>query len=523
MRVVGRLMREASTVMLAAAAAAVVTGAAGAQAPTVGDPQWDRARLLELTRVDPWAGRPGSTDDSTRRRGAAVALAPLTLRAAWNSARPWGVNDGALWQGRGSTLAVSGGVTARWGPFTAAFRPIAMRNENRGFALSPLAAHPDLGPFSYPTGLSQTLDMPQRFGDGPFETFDLGESFIRADVGPVAAGLSNETLWWGPGRRNAIAMTNNAPGFGHVFLGTSRPLDVRIGQLDARWHWGRLRESRYFDADAANDSRYFTGLVARFTPKGVPGLELGVSRTFLSAWRDGGPDLDDVLLVFIPLEKSRLTTPGNPTGDDATDQMATLFARWTMPEAGVEVYAEWGRGDHSWDLRDLFVEPEHASAWLLGLQKAVSASPERVWRVAAELALLGSGRTTMVRAPASAFYVHHIVRQGYTQRGQVMGAGIGPGSSQAFLGLDRFARWGRVGLGLQRTVYDNNRFYAEARAFDTHEVEPAVLLDALVFRGPWEFGAGLGLANLMNKHYVARSDEGNLNLNLTVRHHFGAR
>lgn len=521
---------------------------AGAQSLPVGDPLEDYARVLQLTgslplepvgvrpgpltglgahvaavSADPWRShRRGRVPRADVGSGPVVEVLPVELRSTWNSARPWGFNDGALWQGRGGTVAATGGALLRWGPLRAALRPIAIRNENRGFALSPLPRNTGLGPFSYPSGIGQTLDMPQRFGDGAFTTYDLGNSFVRAEAGPVAAGLSNESMWWGPGRRNGMTMSNHAPGFGHVFLGTSRPADIRVGRLYARWVWGRLRESRYFDADPDNDSRYLTGLVATLSPQWIPGLELGAARSFVMAW-DGIPALNEALLVFVPLQKARFVTPENPSGDDETDQMASLFFRWAMPTAGFEFYGEWARGDHSRDLRDLYVEPEHASGWMVGFQKAFEVGNDRVWRLASELTLLGSARTTLLRAPASAFYVHHIVRQGYTQRGQVLGAGIGPGSSQFFVGLDRFAPWGRAGIGYLRTVYDNNRFYAEPRSHHTHEVEGTMLAEALVFRGPWDVGFSVAAARLLNKWYVERNDERNVNLQLLLRYHPGSR
>ena len=512
---------------LSALLPASATSQSVSQSLTPGNAIADYARLLQLSdsfSSDPWnAARAARSSRLRAERGLQLELLPMELRGAWNSRRPWGTNDGALWQGRGATGAFTAGAAFRWGPLSGALRPTVIRNENRGFDLSPLAGSPGLGPWSYPSGIGQTLDMPQRFGDGSFDTFDLGQSFVRADLGPVAVGISNESQWWGPARRNAIAMTNNAPGFGHAYLGTSRPADIRIGKFETRWLWGRLRESGYFDADASNDSRYFTGIVATFSPKGVPDLQLGATRTFLSAWSEGGPSFDEVLLVVNPLQKKRLATPENPSGNDATDQMASLFFRWAMPRAGFELYGEWGRGDHSWDLHDLMTQPEHASAWMLGMQKSIDPTTERIWRFAAELTILGSSRTTLVRPPASGFYQHHIIKQGYTQRGQVMGAGIGPGSSQASVGVDRFAKWGKVGAAFQRTVYDNNRFYAEPRLWDTNEAEPAFTVDALVFRGPWDVEASVATANLLNKHYQRRSDERNLNVNLSLRYHFGSR
>src|SRR5690606_11752958 len=117
------------------------------------------------------------------------SLLPVEIRSAYNTARPWGFNDGAMWQGRGATLAASGGIAARWGRFSAAFRPMVLQNENRAFDLSPLPVRAGQSGFSYPTGTNLSIDMPQRFGAEAYSTFDLGQSFVRGDFGPVAVGL----------------------------------------------------------------------------------------------------------------------------------------------------------------------------------------------------------------------------------------------------------------------------------------------------------------------------------------------
>lgn len=497
-----------------------VTGAVPARSVTA-RPSLALAPLLEGTGGhNPWQGLLNARRTASATvAGSRVDLLPISLDIAYNSARPWGVNDGPVWQGRGHTAAISGGIELRRGRFSAALRPTIIRSGNRDFTLSPIPGNTGLSPFAYPTGLSQTIDMPQRFGAEPFTTFDLGQSFVRAEFGPVALGLSNESMWWGPGRLNSISMSNNAPGFGHAFLATARPTDIGIGKLSSRWVWSRLRESGYFDADASNDSRFMTGIVASLSPDGVPGLEVGATRTFLLDWRDGGPSFREATSVFIPLQKKTFVTAANPTGDDRSDQMASLFFRWAMPQSRFEVYGEWGRGDHSWDIRDLLVEPEHTSGFIAGIQKASQGSPDGFWRFAAEMTVLGAARTSTLRAPASGFYVHHLIKQGYTQRGQVIGAGIGPGSSQASFAVHRFAPWGRAGVRLQRTVLDNNRFYALQQSFRRHEVEPALAADLLLFRGAWDIGASVTLARLLNRYYIERNDQTNVNLGIVLRYH----
>ncbi len=545
---------RANPAVLACALALLVPAATGlaAQAIPVGDPLDDYARLLQAAGVLPLGAapmRPSSPVDASRlaegahawapalaRRypawpaatGPVLRLLPVDVGAGFNSARPWGVNDGPRWQGRGANLFAQGGVALRWGRVSAALRPAAVWAANAEFPLSPLPVPPGLSPWTYPTTSFTSIDWPQRFGPDPVQRVDLGESFVRAAIGPVAVGLSHETQWWGPGRRNAIAMTNTAPGFGHVYLAAARPIRLPWIDVAGRWSWGRLTESRWFDAVDSNDLRLHTGAMVVLRPRAAPGVEFGASRVFVLDWRAGGPSARDLGAVFLPLEKRDLVTPGNPTGDDASDQMATLFARWVLPASGLELYGEWGRGDHGRDLRDVLVEPEHASAWLLGFQKTfvtgrdsvARAAPEAVrWRLGAELTLLGVGRPSFLRAPPSAFYVHHIVRQGYTQRGQLLGAGIGPGASQLMLGVDRFAPWGRVGAGFLRTVYDNDRFYVDPRSHHTHEVEPSFYAEGVWFRGPWDVSAGVVRSTLLNQWYVERNDERNWHLQVGVRRH----
>ena len=52
------------------------------------------------------------------------------------------------------------------------------------------------------------------------------------------------------------------------------------------------------------------------------------------------------------------------------NQLASLFARWVLPGAGFEIYGEFGREDHSANLRDFLSEPDHGgSSRMLGLRK----------------------------------------------------------------------------------------------------------------------------------------------------------
>src|SRR5690625_350462 len=58
------------------------------------------------------------------------------------------------------------------------------------------------------------------------------------------------------------------------------------------------------------------------------------------------------------------------------------------------------------------------------------------------------------------FYTHSRIRQGHTNRGQILGAAIGPGSNSQFLALDAYKDEYKFGLFAHRLV-DNDNFHFE--------------------------------------------------------------
>ena len=530
------LRREISRSVCGLLLSVVASIAAGAQATPVGSRLEDFARLLQLTGDLPFSAvtqRSGTIEQgaspiaedsvawgqSLRARlraqgplpGERFALLPQDLRIYHNSTRPWGVNDGAVWQGKGSTLALSAGVHGRLGPLQLTFAPLLTHSRNADFALSPWPAPDGHSPFAYPTFRPTWIDSPQRFGSRPVTTLDWGQSSVRAAWRGTVVGFSNENLWWGPGVRNALLMTNNAPGFPHLFAGTTRPANIGIGTLDARVIWGSLRESAYFDTVSTNDRRFITGAVLSHSPSWAPTLEVGLARVFQQGWQ-AGPSLEDAFLLL------------HPGVGDGQDEMTSVFLRWVAPESKLELYGEWAKGEQSGNPRDLMVQPEYGSGWLLGFQKAMQRGPSEktLWRLTSELTLLGAARTTRIRtADAGFFYVHPSVVQGYTHRGQVMGAGIGPGSSQAFVRLDRFAAWGSAGISAFRTVYDNDRFYLKPGTVDRrgHEVEPAFAANVLIVRGPWDLSFSAAASQLLNQYGYPLNDHWNANIVLGAAYH----
>jgi|GEM_PF-199762 len=404
-------------------------------------------RLASGTAAHPWAPRFAPADSS--RHGVRGGLLRPTLRAFYNTGFPQGGNDGALWVGRGGTVAATAGVALRWGALSVRLEPVAFWTENRGFALAP-NGQPDSLRFNDPES-PLTIDFPQRFGDGAYWRVDPGQSTVRLDAKGFALGVSTANQQWGPSADLPLILGTNAAGFPHAFVGTSSPWRVGIGRLHGRIVWGSLGQSPYSTMRGDGSRRLMTGVVAVFTPRGLDGLEIGGSRFFHRPWPADGLELSDLFEPFQSLFKTGLPENGEGSADigQPKNQLASAFARWVLPRAGFEAWAEYGREDHNWDLKDLLLEPDNNSAYAFGARK--------VWRRGASLVSL---RGELLEAQAgdiiavrrqSLFYRHAYEHQGHTEYGQILGSPSAYGGSGSVVMLEKYTPGGRWSLDWTRS------------------------------------------------------------------------
>lgn len=441
------------TILPAPAAAPSATALEAAGLELVGGPGEERARLRQVLGEEEARGGFLLRSPSSRLPAPAggVRVRPVLPRAAlvWNSDLPFSLNDGAMWAGRGRTAAVLAGVRVDAGPVRLVLAPQVWRTENEPFQVFP-GRDSTRSPFSSPWYAgSRSADLPLRFGQEPVTQWDLGQSSLTVFAGPVAAGAATENQWWGPGIRNAIVLSNHAAGVPHLFLRTARPLRTPLGEVEARWIAGRLTQSVYFDTvpDADREGRALSGFAATLRPGGG-GLAVGVARVVYAsggvaehafdAFFRGGPD----------------RPAGDSVASEGPEQITSLFARWVFPGDRAEVYAEWARSELPGSLGDFVSAPHHSQGYTLGLQWARPVSGGAI-RLQGEASYLEQSATSRYRRVPT-FYASASVPQGYTQRGQVLGAAIGPGSSSQWAAGDYVgARWS-AGLFLGRIRWEDD-------------------------------------------------------------------
>src|SRR5690606_28931277 len=131
-----------------------------------------------------------------------------------------------------------------------------------------------------------------------------------------------------------------------------------------------------------------------------------------------------------------------------------------MPAAHIEVYGEYGRNNSAANFRDFAVRPNRSRAFILGFRKLVplSFSPGDYFQLAFAATELSVAPLHFLRY-GNTWYTHPIVRDWYTHRGQVLGAGIGPcGSIQSF-DFSWVREVKQVGVKVSRQLHNEDFFY----------------------------------------------------------------
>jgi hypothetical protein len=191
-----------------------------------------------------------------------------------------------------------------------------------------------------------------------------------------------------------------------------------------------------------------------YQPKWLPGLFIGFSRIF-QAYNDDINGLAGFIPFLTPFQKKN-----TDDGDDfPRDQILSLYTRWVFPKANAEVYVEFGQNDNSYDFRDFINAPEHSRSYLFGFSKLIPVKnrTNEFIEINAELTQTSQTIDRILR-PAGSWYTHSAVRHGYTNNGQILGAGMDLGANIQSLDLSWVNGLKKIGLSFDR--YEHNPHYA---------------------------------------------------------------
>jgi hypothetical protein len=474
-------------------------------------------RLAIADSAGPWALRKNFHNEK-------MVVGRIDLGSAINTSFPYGANDGPVWTGRGITLVGSAGVASHFGPLTVAFSPKAFVTSNAAFDLVP---NSQTGALAYNNASFPTdVDYPQRFGNKSYSRFDPDASSLRLDLRFISAGASTANEWIGPATEYPFLLGTNAPGFPHLFVGTGDPINLWLTRVQARVIWGRLYQSayspvlgstHYVSADEPGTIRLMASSEIVLLPRGVPGLEIGFARFLHVPYRLGEPSGKFWRKPFKAFFLKNEYAAGDSAGAD--NQLASAFFRWVFPHSGFELYGERGYEDQFYDFRDFIQDPDNEREYLLGFQKTFSRSNHAIDVLKVEV--LNYQLPTIARVRVQGFvYVHGTLRQGHTNRGQLLGASAGVGAAAAStISWTRYSPTGRSTFLLRRIVRD------QANVFAANGTVTPALSDVTISAGAerMRFGRRLDLGGKVemmedfNRNFS--KDVPNLNVQLTARLH----
>ena len=376
---------------------------------------------------------------------------------SYNTAAPYGQNDGALWQGKGYNTSLTAGARLEAYGFELTVKPQVSFSQNKGFDyIQPnyVAIDSEGNPTVYNGKASDygyygvaSIDAPQRFGDSAFWTYDWGDTEARWSWHTFTIGFGTQAIWLGPAWLNPIIHSNNAASYPKFDIGirktqiTMPHFGWNLGYIEARGWWGKLTESDWFDNDDSNDNNLIAGLSVNYEFPGIfKGFSIGFNRIMLSKWNN--INHYSLFRIYVP----------KMNGDsDAADQRFSATFDYRFPTIGFNLYLEWARNDFS-PYKDFLIRyPFHTQAWTFGAEKAFHFSKNYGLKILLELTYLeNSADYDRLINWYTTFYCHGEIQQGHTNRGQWLGAGIGTGGNSQYLGAEFFHPKGSFTLFVQR-------------------------------------------------------------------------
>lgn len=376
---------------------------------------------------------------------------------SYNTAAPYGQNDGALWQGKGYNTSLTAGVRLEAYGFEVTVKPQVAFSQNLGFEIMPGVYGSEYSYF-----WAGNIDLVQRYGDSSFWTFDWGDTELRWSWNTFTIGFGFQSPWLGPAWLNPMLGSNNSGTYPKFDIGLRRTkvtlpwLGWYIGDIEGRIWCGKLSESDYFDNDSSNDYRQLTGFSIAYSPAFLPELTFSINKISIARW-------DEKSIKYL-----------NPFYDTnaVEDQKCSFALDLLFPAVGFEFYGELGLDDYN---SRGFANPFHTAIYTIGAKKEISFFQKfsyfKKFNIRPEIIFewnnFEMSQDFQLQWHYMGYYSHGLIKQGYTQNGQIIGAGSGYFGNSQYLALRTYFSKGDITFFIHFNKPDTN--YLNNKGIDTKE------------------------------------------------------
>lgn len=281
----------------------------------------------------------------------------------------------------------------------------------------------------------------------------LATGYLDLDLWGVELEAGRDSMWWGPGRRGDLILTNNAEPLDMIKLTTERPVPLPwifsyLGILKPTVFLTHLEKNR--DFPRAN----VLGMRLDFKPTG--NFQFAFNRVF----QFGGhgkptPTASGWVKAFFAVdsyEHSRsVAAKGNQIASiDASYVFVNESGSAWFPFSGIKLYTEWGAEDSAGDMTPT------GRADVEGIYV-----DEPMWIRSTDFRVEWASTAHNLRY-ANAWYTHSVYTTGYTYNGRVIGHSIGTDARDLFLRFQRHTEGGTTfgaEADFEVSGYDNRALF----------------------------------------------------------------
>ncbi|WP_320128510.1 capsule assembly Wzi family protein [uncultured Sphaerochaeta sp.] len=422
-----------------------------AERPTLGyrtlsDSTWQVSDNLVWKDIDLGTKRSLGSSDFTYR------LYGPEFFSSYNSAYPYGQNDGALVQSKGLNASLTGGIRIEGHGLEVTFKPLLAFTQNLDYPTMPKGSSYD-SEYAY---YWADIDNPQRFGDDPYFLFDWGDSELRYTWKSFTIGVGTQSMWFGQSWLNPMLHSNNAGSYPKVDFGLRKtaltvPYLGYLGDIEFRVYAGIPSYSNYYkDGYDTSDKKLITGLNASYAPSFLPGVTFTLNKIFMTTFSWDNLEEYFLRLFFIP-----------QTNTSQEDGKASFSASWVLPSVGLELYGELGIDDYVVGTYGYIRYPFHTMIYTIGMKKAMTINEAK--HIYGELFFEWNdnemSQDFQFQWPYT-FYSYPDLG-GYTNNGQLLGGASCPGGNSQYLGYRIYYPKGEWMVYINRTNPDNNYLYSK--------------------------------------------------------------
>jgi hypothetical protein len=313
--------------------------------------------------------------------------------------------------------------------------------------------------------VANNIDDFRQFGKLPIETISLGQSRVGLSTKTWSAGVSNENIWWGPGQFNSLIYTNNAPGFLHAYIQSNKPIETKVGNFEFKMISGKMDSLNWINPDQrimcaiwpgaiipkTNQQRVMQAFTVNYNPKWFPNLYLG----YAYSTQHYSTKTDKYIEPFSKAKTNNIKY-----------SIGALMMRIKLPKENAEIYAELGQ-PRSFALPWQFFNDTAINGFVFGIKKIYLTQNKKSYfefNFEATQIQLMDAKEIFIEGDKfgtpknNSFYTSPVIRQGYTNEAQLLGASIGPGSASQTLHVSWNHGLNKIGLMVER-VNHNTDFY----------------------------------------------------------------